>query len=284
MKLITRTVGLIFIGGAIILGSIVAISLYGFLIEIASHLNRGWVDVVARLFVTAILALLALGLGWLGYWTFSDNPSNVAVLRQQWRHSLGQPRRKGQIPTLLLTYFFAPLAFLYVGGWRVFVPIAIVGIGFDILFMTINPEMAKLGEFGPLLFSPSATAPLVWPRAVGLVFFLHALRYLHVYNKGFYDGRSVEDLQSFKWGWYVCIAISYGLALIYMGVLIFISILAWSGSVLKAMALCLSGLYLTHHGMRWIQKRLVGFLATRYSVTPTEFIIYQPFRYPNYLF
>ena len=190
----------------------------------------------------------------------------------------GQPPSKSLISLLVITHLVAaPLAFLYVGGWRVFVPIAIVGIGFDVMFVTLEPTMALLSPFMNIQFPPLAT------RALGLVYFQYSLRYLHIYNRAIREGRPKEDLQTLGWGLHVANSAIYGLALAYIGIFVFVSTLQRTGSLLKAAALCLSSLCLSHYGMRRMQRHISGFLARRYSLNSEDFAGYQSFRYPNYL-
>jgi len=208
----------------------------------------------------------------------TDGPLNAGDQSQRLSSSLEQPRRKSLISLFVITHLIAaPFAFLYVGGWRVFLPIAIVGIGFDVLFVTLNRDMAILSQFRDLPILPLPT------RVLGLVYFQYSLRYLHTYNRAIREGRLKEDLQSFRWGLHVANSAIYGLALVYIGAFVFISTLQWTGSVLKAVALCLWSLYLSHYGMRWLQRQISDFLVAKYSVKTEDSAGYQSFRYPNYL-
>src|SRR5207249_4715410 len=144
----------------------------------------------------------------------------------------------------------------------------------------INRDNSGLSEF---MLYHAHNMPYGWFRLLGLVYFQHALCYLHVYNKCVKEGRDVKDIQSVKWGWHICISLSYGIALVYTGVMVFVATLEWSGSLLNAITLSLCWLYLAHRGMSWVQRQLNDYLAEKFAVTQEEFAGYQSFKYPRFI-
>ena len=234
---------------------------------------------VSHLFAFVLICLIALGLGWGGYWLVSSDLKKI-MGPQQWPSSGHRPRKKSQPLALVIAYVSAPFVFLYLGGWRVFLPIAIAGIGTDLFASAVNQENAGLSEF---MLGHWQNVPFGWFRILGLVYFQYAFCYLHMYNKRVEEGRDVKEIQDFKWGWYVCVSLSYGIALVYTGVPVFVSTLTWSGSFLKAITLSICSLYLAHKVMSWLQRRLKGYLIRKYAFSQEEFSEYQPFKYPRFI-
>ncbi len=133
---------------------------------------------------------------------------------------LEKPKKKSQKITAVLAFFGGSFAFLYIGGWRVW--LVTFGVVFGFRFFFYLP-FEILGD-GPFSFPIMKHVVILLMES--LVFLWTAITYCSLLNRTIDAQEEIHELRSFKAGWASAVMVVRGLFPANLGAIVFCDIAA----------------------------------------------------------